>query len=345
MSTEPSSIQKGARKGRVSTGVIVAVIVVVAAVIGATSYFLFFRGTGVETVRIDGSSTVAPITISWAAEFNNPSRQVTVAVSGTGGGFAAFCRGELDLSDASRRIRQSEINACMDDQGPKIENITEFKIGYDGLSIAVDRDNTFLTSLTTQQLCRIFTSNVSTQAPLPCGGTGGKVTQWVELDNTWPATDIKLFSPGTASGTFDFFVEKILTPTKDGPIRDDNIQFSENDNELVDGVASDPNALGYFGAAYVSENVDRIKALGVDGGSGPVSPTESTIRDLSYPLSRPLYIYGAKTHPMGLSLQRAVVKDFLRFGFTARGVEIVGETGYVGLLPSEVTAEAAKIPP
>jgi len=333
-----------------SVGVIAAVVIVIVAVASVSAYVVFFRGGGPEIVRIDGSSTVAPITTSWAGEFNNPGRQVTVAISGTGGGFAAFCRGETDLSDASRPIRPADSNPATTTETEActangITNITAFKIGYDGLSIVVDIDNTFVGNLTIQQLCRIFTSNTSAGA---CGGAGGKVTQWRELNPgnpSWPQADIKLFSPGTASGTFDFFVEKILTPTKDTPMRTDNLQTSENDNVLVSGIAADPNALGYFGHAYVVENADKVKAIGVDRGSGPIMPTETTIRDGSYPLSRPLYIYGAKTHPQGLSLTRTVVKDFLRFGFTGRGVQLVGETGYVALLPAEVTTEAVKIPP
>lgn len=320
------------------TGVVVAILLVIAAVVGASAYVLFFRGAGPEIVRIDGSSTVAPITSGWAGEFNNPTRQVTVAISGTGGGFQAFCRGETDLSDASRPMRTSERDACA---AAGITNITDFKIAYDGLSVVVDLDNTFVNSLTMQQLCRIWTSNTSAGA---CGGTGGKVTQWSGLNASWPAQTIKLFSPGTASGTFDFFVEKVLTPTKDTPMTTENLQTSEDDNVLVTGVAAEPYALGYFGHAYVVENADKVRAIGVDQGLGPVQPTDSTIKDGSYPLSRPLFIYGATTHPRGLSLARSVVKDFLRFGFTTRGTQLVGETGYVELTSAEIDVEVAKIP-
>lgn len=337
MSGGPSSIRKGSRRGTVSlTAVVIGAILVAGA--GASAWYFLTPRSAFEDVTIDGSSTVYPITSAWALDFNNPARQVTVAFSGTGGGFSKFCRGETDLSDASRPIRQSERDACA---ANAITGIVEFKVAYDGLSVVVNPSNVWVDRLTVAQLCRIWTSNVSAGA---CGGEGGQVDLWSELNGSWPASPIKLYGPGTASGTFDYFIEAVLDPTDDTPIRSDFIS-SEDDNILVQGIANDADALGYFGYAYVVENLGRVRSLPIDGGSGPVLPTEATIRDGSYaPLSRPLFIYGATVHPEGLSLTGAVVRDFLGFGFTARGTELVDATGYVSLTASEIAVEVAKIP-
>ena len=336
MSAE-TSIQKGARRARISTtAIVVAVVLIVAVVLAAVgAAIVYINQPRPEIVRVDGSSTVFPITSAWAAEFNGPSRQVVVAFSGTGGGFAKFCRGETDLSDASRPIKQSEMDACTQNG---ITGIVEYLIAYDGLSVVVNPQNTWVQNLTVSQLCRIWTSNTSAGA---CNTAGGRVTKWSELNASWPQETIQLYGPGTDSGTFDYFIEAILGNVKSE--HTDQYFASEDDNVLVQGVASNRNALGYFGYAYVIENTNSLRILPIDNedGDGAILPSHDTIRrpGAYEPLSRPLFIYGS-----GKSLARQTVQDFLEFGYTARGTELVDHTGYVSLTEAERTGQRAKIP-
>jgi len=339
MSSGPSSIQRGFRQGRIGRTTIIGIAVVLAAVGGIAAWAVLAPRGAFEIVAIDGSSTVYPITAAWASDFNNPQRQVTVAISGTGGGFQKFCRGETDLNDASRPIKQSERDMCAA-HVPPITNITEFRIGYDGLTIVLPKANDWVENLTVLQLCRIWTSNTSAGA---CGGAGPRVTQWSGLDASWPARAIRLYGPGTDSGTFDFFVEVILTPTGDRITS--SFFSSEDDNILAEGVANTPDAVGYFGFAYYEEYADRLRSVPIDdeeaaNGAGPIVPTVDSIKNGTYqPLSRPLFVYAH-----GESLERSVVKDFLRFGLSAHGMDLVARTGYVALNPSELAIEAAKVP-
>ena len=336
------SIQRGARTGRMSRTAIAVVVIVILAAVGVGAYIVLSPPPNVEIVRIDGSSTVFPIMSAWSAEFSNDQRQVVVAFSGTGGGFAKFCRGETDLSDASRPIKDAEAQLCAQNG---IEGIVEFWVANDGLSLVVKKENTFVDNLTVDQLCRIWTSNTSAGA---CGGTGGQVNRWNELNSSWPDQPIGLYGPGTDSGTFDYFVEVMFSNVK-SEHRDDYFK-SEDDNVLVQGVSSSPHALGYFGFAYVEASLDKIRAVPVDDGDpdsngdgtpdvGAVAPSATTIQDGSYaPFSRPLFVYGNAE-----SLARPVVKDFLRFGYSARGMELVANTGYVGLNDSEIANELLKL--
>jgi phosphate transport system substrate-binding protein len=336
MSTPPSSIQRGARQGRVSLGVIIAIVVVVAAVGAGVAYYALVPRGGPEIVVVDGSSTVFPITSAWAGSFNNDQRQVVVRFSGTGGGFEKFCRGETDLSDASRPIRQSEVDLCT---ANGVTGIVEFLVAYDGLSVVVNHNNDWASDLTVAQLCRIWTGSTSASV---CGGAGGPVTRWNELDPSWPDQEISLYGPGTDSGTFDYFVEVILDPF-DETITPDFFP-SEDDNVLVQGIAGDQYALGYFGYAYAIANTASLKILAIDdedptNGDGPIFPSEETVKDGTYaPLSRPLFVYGNSR-----SLGRTVVEDFLRFGFSGPGQVLVGQTGYVTLNANEVQAQLAKL--
>jgi len=333
--TETRSIQRSARRGRMSGTAIAVVAIVVLAAVGAAAYIALRRDR--EIVRVDGSSTVYPITSAWAAGFNSPDRQVVVAFSGTGGGFAKFCRGETDLSDASRPIKDSEATTCAQNG---VTGIMEFLVAYDGLSVVVPVGNTWAQNLTVRELCRVWTSNASADA---CGGAGPRVTRWNELNANWPDQEIKRFGPGTDSGTYDYFIEAVLDPF--GAEITADFFASEDDNVLVQGIANEPNSLGYFGYAYVVENLDKIRPLAIDdedptNGAGPIPPTEPTIKDGTYaPLSRPLFVYANAD-----SLSRPVVRDFLRFGFSASGQELIAETGYVGLTPSEIATQVAKIP-
>lgn len=329
------SIRKGSRTGRISAPALAFIAIVILAGVGIAGYWALTRTTR-QIVEVDGSSTVFPITSAWAEEFSNAGRQVVVAFSGTGGGFAKFCRGETDLNDASRPIKSSETATCTQNG---ITGIVEFKIAYDGLSIVVHKDNNWVDHLTVDQLCRIWTSNTTAGA---CNGTGPQVDRWNELNASWPNQLIELYGPGTDSGTFDYFVEAILGNVK-SEHRDDYFA-SEDDNVLVQGCANGAYALCYFGYAYVVPNLSIIKAVAIDdedptNGDGPVAPSGATIQDGSYaPLSRPLFIYGNAE-----SLSRPVVRDFLRFGYTVRGTELVADTGYVALTAQAITVEVAKI--
>lgn len=256
-------------------------------------------------IQIDGSSTVFPITEAVAEEFQklHPDVRIPVGVSGTGGGFKKFTTGETDISDASRPIKSSEADAARQNG---IEYI-ELPVAYDGLSILVNPANDFVQCLTVNELKRIW-------AP------GSTITAWNQVRPEWPAETIKLYGPGTDSGTFDYFTEEIVGESKAS--RSD-YTASEDDNVLVTGIAGDRYALGYFGYAYYAENADKLKLVAVDGGSGCVAPSDATIEDGTYsPLARPIFIYVSQK-----SLQRPEVKEFVKFYLT-EGPELVKEIGY-----------------
>ena len=243
------------------------------------------------TIQIDGSSTVAPLSEAAAELFQeeNPDVNVVVGTSGTGGGFEKFCAGDIDISDASRAIKDEEIAAC-EAAGIKYEEVT---VANDGLAVVVNPENDWATCLTVEQLNKIW-------------GPGSKVKSWKEVDPSFPDEDIQLFGPGTDSGTFDYFTDVING--EEGASRTD-YQPSEDDNVIVQGVQGSPGALGYFGLSYVQENEGAIKAIEVDGGEGCVAPSVETVLDGSYkPLSRPLFVY-----PSDKALARPEVKAFLEF--------------------------------
>ena len=215
--------------------------------------------------------------------------QVTVGVSGTGGGFERFCRGETDLSNASRPIKDEEATICKD---AGIEYV-EFQVANDALTVVVNKDNDWVDCLTTEQLKKIWEPD-------------SKVNSWNEVDPSFPDEELKLFGPGTDSGTFDYFTGEING--EEGASRSD-YAASEDDNTTVTGVAGEKGGLGYFGFSYFEENQDTLKALEIDGGDGCVAPSVATAQDGTYkPLSRPLFIYVKKE-----SLARPEVEAFLRF--------------------------------
>ncbi|MCC7478682.1 PstS family phosphate ABC transporter substrate-binding protein [bacterium] len=225
-------------------------------------------------VNIDGSSTVYPITEAVAEEFmnSNPGVNVTVGISGTGGGFKRFAGGETDISNASRAIKQEEADAC----AAASIGIIELPVAFDGLTVVVNPQNDWCSSITIEELKKIWDQ-------------GSTVKKWSDVRAEWPAEDIKLFGPGTDSGTFDYFTEAVNGKSKQ--CRTD-FTASEDDNVLVTGVAGDKYAMGYFGLAYFEENMDKLKALSVDGGNGPVDPSKDSVMNGTYsPLSRPLFIY------------------------------------------------------
>lgn len=247
-----------------------------------------------QIIRIDGSSTVYPVTEAVAEEFQKAKRgkiKVTVGISGTGGGFKKFCRGETDISDASRPILKQEMDAC---KQAGIEYI-ELPIAFDALTVMVHPKNAFAAVMTVAELKKIWEPAAQ-----------GKVTRWSQVRPDWPNAAFKLFGAGADSGTFDYFTEAIVGKAKSS--RGD-FTASEDDNVLVQGIANDPNSLGFFGYAYYAENTDKLKAVAVDNGKGPVAPSEKTVLDGTYqPLSRPIYIYVNKK-----SADKAEAREFVEY--------------------------------
>jgi phosphate transport system substrate-binding protein len=244
-------------------------------------------------VQADGSSTVAPLITLAAERFGKqePAVKVTVGVAGTGGGFERFCAGETDLSNASRRIEDEEKQAC----AKKRIAYREIQVANDGISVIVNPDNDWADCLTVDQLKRIW-------AP------GSKVTSWKDLDPSFPDERIQLFGPGTDSGTFDFFTEKIVG--EEGASRSD-YSATEDDNVIVNGVAGGRGSLGYLGLSYVEQNKGKLRAVEVDGGDGCVAPTAETVQDGTYkPLSRPLLVY-ANVDALEDKLQVSAFLEFL----------------------------------
>jgi len=250
-----------------------------------------------RTVRIDGSSTVYPITEAVAEEFQKAKRgavKVTVGISGTGGGFKKFCRGETDLSDASRPILKKEIDACKQ-QG--IEYI-ELPVAYDGLAVIVNPKNTWVSSLTVADLKKMWEPSAQ-----------GKIKKWNQIRPEWPEAALKLYGPGADSGTFDYFTEAIVGKAKSS--RGD-FTASEDDNVLVQGIAGDKGALGYFGMAYYEENKKRLKVVPIinPATNKAVTPYLQTVMDGTYaPLSRPLFIYVSKK----AASEKPEVKEFVNY--------------------------------
>lgn len=267
------------------------------------------------TIHIDGSSTVFPITEAVAEEFRNeqPDTRVTVGVSGTGGGFKKLAAGELDICDASRPINEKELQACHD----KGIELISLKIAYDGLAVVVNPQNDWVDCLSVELLRELWR---------PESG----VKLWSDLNPDWPQEEIRLYGPGTDSGTFTSFTEAIVGEA--GASRADYTP-SENDNMLVSGVEADKNALGYFGLAYYEENKEKLKLLGIDGGDGCVTPSPETVLSGQYkPLSRPLFLYVTTQ-----ALERAEVVDFLKF-YLANAAALSAEVGYVAT-PEDIAQE------
>lgn len=272
-------------------------------------------------IKIDGSSTVYPITEAIAEEYRTvqPEVKVSVGLSGTGGGFKKFGRGEIDINDASRPIKEAEAQAC-----------TESKITYVGLTVAIDglavlvnKENTWVDYFTVEELKKIWEPDAQE-----------KITKWNQIRPTWPAEEFRLYGPGVASGTYDYFTEAIVG--KSGSSRGD-YTASEDDNVLVQGIAGDKNSIGFFGLAYYEENKDRLKLVGIDNGKGVVLPTSETIKDNSYaPLSRPVFIYVSSA-----AAKRPEVADFVTFYLTNAG-KLVSDVGYIALPAETYQAELAK---
>jgi phosphate transport system substrate-binding protein len=267
-------------------------------------------------IQVDGSSTVFPISEAVAEEFQkaNPGTRVTVGISGTGGGFQKFCRGETDISNASRPISATEIAAC---QKAGIEYI-ELPVAYDGLAIAVNPKNTWATMVTVAELKKLWAPEAQ-----------GKIMRWNQVRAGWPDREIHLFGAGVDSGTYDYFTEAIVGKT--AASRGD-FTSSEDDNVLVQGVGSDELALGFVPLAYVEQNKAKLKIVPVDDGNkedgdGPIVPTVETVRNGTYqPLSRPLFIYVSRK-----AADRPEIQRFVDSYFTS--ADLMREVGYVELTP------------
>jgi phosphate transport system substrate-binding protein len=264
-----------------------------------------------KIIKIDGSSTVYPITEAVAEEFQKAKRgtvKVTVGISGTGGGFKKFSRGETDISDASRPIVKKEMDACKE---AGIEYI-ELPVAYDGIAVMVNPKNNWVASMTAAELKKIWEPAAE-----------GKITKWNQVNSKWPAEPLKLYGPGVDSGTFDYFTEAIVGKSRAS--RGD-YTASEDDNVLVQGIASDRGGLGFFGYAYYAENPDKLKLVAIDGGKGPISPSMKTVMDGTYsPLSRPIFIYVNKK-----SAERPELKEFVEF-YLKHAPTLVKQVKYIPL--------------
>jgi phosphate transport system substrate-binding protein len=265
-----------------------------------------------DRIAIDGSSTVYPITEAMAEEFQKAhgNVQVTVGVSGTGGGFEQFCAGRTVISDASRPIEEDERALCQENG---VEYI-ELPVALDALTVVVNPENNWAQCMTVAELKKIWEPAAQ-----------GQITSWNRVRKGWPNEELTLFGPGADSGTFDYFTEAVVG--EEGMIRGD-FTPSEDDNVLVQGVARNPSALGYFGLAYYAENKDILKAVAIDGGDGCVKPSLATAKNGTYvPLSRPLFIYVSKQ-----AAGEDYVREFVEFYLDPeRATELVAQVGYVPL--------------
>ncbi len=261
-------------------------------------------------IKADGSSTVFPITEAVAEEFGKVGAdKVMVGLSGTGGGFKRFCRGETDVSNASRPIKEKEVIACKEAG----IGYVELMVAYDGLAVLVNPENDFVDYLTVAELKKIWEPSAQ-----------GTVTRWSQVRAGWPDLEIKLFGPGTDSGTFDYFTEVING--KATASRGD-YTASEDDNVLVEGISSEAGALGYFGLAYYEQNKNKLKIVPVFNGSENVVPSIETVQNGSYrPLSRPLFIYVSKQSIK----DKPAVRKFVEF-YLANVATLTEEVGYVPL--------------
>jgi phosphate transport system substrate-binding protein len=265
-----------------------------------------------KIVKIDGSSTVFPITEAVAEEFQKAKKQqvkVTVGISGTGGVFKKFCRGETDIQDASRPILKKEMDDC---KAAGIEYF-ELPVAFDALTVVINPKNTFIKQLTVAEMKRMWEP-----------GAQGKVTRWNQVNPSWPDAPMKLFGPGADSGTFDYFTEAVVGKSKSS--RGD-FTASEDDNVLVQGVSRDVNGLGYFGFAYYVENQDKLKAVPIVNEKGqPVTPSMEAVEKGVYsPLSRPIFIYVSTK-----SLAKPEVREFVEY-YMKHGGKLAKEVKYVPL--------------
>jgi phosphate transport system substrate-binding protein len=262
-----------------------------------------------DLIKIDGSSTVYPITEAVAEEFQLSDRtaRVTVGISGSGGGFKKFCRGETDITNASRPIKAEERERCAANGIRYIE----IPVAYDGLVVVVHPENDWATAISVEELKNLWEPDAQ-----------GKIKRWSQVREGWPDKEIHLFGPGVDSGTFDYFTEAIVGKAQAS--RGD-FTASEDDNVLVQGIATDTYALGYFGLAYYEENKNKLKPVPVDAGRGAINPSGPSVEDGTYYLSRPLFIYASEN-----SLKKPEIRKFIHF-YLDEGPVLVEEVGYIPL--------------
>ncbi len=275
------------------------------------------------SVAIDGSSTVFPVTEAVAEEFRSvaPDVRVTVGVSGTGGGFQKFCSGETDISDASRPIKDSEVEACAE---AGIEYLP-LRVGLDGLAVVAHPEADFVECITMDELSTLWSPD-----------SEGSVTSWNQVRSSWPSEQVTLFGPDTDSGTFDFFTEEV---NGEGGASRADYTNSTDDNVLVTGISGTDHAAGYFGYAYYTENQDKLKVVAVDGGEGCVIPSDETVAGGSYPLARPLFIY---VNTASLA-EKPQVREFVRFFLSDEGIALVSDVGYTPIVGSELAESRASL--
>jgi phosphate transport system substrate-binding protein len=294
-----------------------------AAAVAAAAGFAVPTIAQAQTVKVDGSSTVYPITEAVAEEFQKAKKgavKVTVGISGTGGGFKKFCRGETDISDASRPILEKEMKVCAE-AGIKY---VELPVAFDALTVVIHPKNTWIKEFKVEELKTMWEPAAQ-----------GKITNWKQVNPAWPDAPLKLFGAGSDSGTFDYFTDAING--KEKASRGD-YTASEDDNVLVQGVSRDVNAIGYFGLAYYLENKDKLKAVPIvnKGSTKAVAPGLETVMDGTYqPLARPIFIYVSEK-----AMQRPEVKEFVEF-YIKNAPKLVKEVGYVPLQPANY-AQALK---
>jgi phosphate transport system substrate-binding protein len=272
-------------------------------------------------IRIDGSSTVYPITEAIAEEYRieQPDVRITIGISGTGGGFQKFTRGEIDINNASRPIKDAEAQAVNRNDAQFIA----LKVAYDGLAVLVHKDNTWVDHLTVRELEKMWEPNAQ-----------GTILRWNQIRPEWPNEPFHLYGPGVASGTYDYFTEVIVGES--GASRGD-YTASEDDNVLVQGISGDRNAIGFLGYAYYVENRERVRLVGVDGGQGAILPSPETVTSGAYaPLSRPVFIYIRDE-----ALRRPEVVDFVNF-YLDNAAVVVPDVGYIPLPADEYQKEKEK---
>jgi phosphate transport system substrate-binding protein len=292
---------------------LVGVAALAAAAWAATGSARPFSGAVSGTLTADGSSTVAPFATAAAESFQRANRgaRVTIGISGTGGGFERFCKGETDMSNASRPIKYSEAKKCQD---AGIRYI-QFLVANDGISLVANKSNTWANCLTVDELKKIW-------------DRGSKVDNWKDVRAGFPDVPLKLYGPGTDSGTFEFFTEKV-----NGTARRSRSDYnaSEDDNVLVRGVAGDRGGLGYFGYSYYEENINRLKLIKVDAGGGCVAPSVKSVQSRAYkPLSRALFIYVKRD-----SFKKAVQKAFIKY-IIVNEKKISKTAKFVPLTPAQI---------
>ncbi|HYF96367.1 MAG TPA: PstS family phosphate ABC transporter substrate-binding protein [Symbiobacteriaceae bacterium] len=270
-------------------------------------------------IKVDGSSTVGPISIAVAEEFMKVNRdvKVSVGISGTSGGMKKWVKGETDMNDSSRKIKESEVA-----EAAKLGiEALELPVAYDGISVVVSKENTWAQCITTAELKKIWDKD-------------SQVKTWQDVNPQWPAEELKLYGPGTDSGTFEYFTEHI-----NGKALQSRADYtaSEDDNVLVKGVTGNKGAMGYFGYAYYKENESKLRAVQVDGGKGCTAPNDETISKLTYPIARLIYI-----HPSKKALERPEVRAFVNF-YLQNAATLSKQVGYTPLDAKMYEESLAKV--